>query len=241
MVEILYYRTSEVYHLQVTLQNQYRITAVTVRMIDRGNGETLWEQALTAEEIASGRFVRNDYNLYDEAYVQSHLELLREGYAPDPVLEVAYTVRTDGGGEETFTRQAEPVDELWVSARYDLKDPEEDFLHYFLEETTYPDSFVVRIESTPYGGLTMYYGEGVALQPGDVSVAIFMDGQLLSGEGSHMERIEIPRPDGTLYAYALVVPRPASLPTSGTVQVHITRRLLHFPDTTRTDLKIVEY
>ena len=46
---------------------------------------------------------------------------------------------------------------------------------------------------------------------------------------------------GTRYAYALVVPRPAFLPEAGTVEITITRRLIHYPDTLRTDVKTVEY
>ena len=228
--------------MAVELEGQARMSAVTVRLVDPGHGgELLWEHALTAEEIAQGRFERLDYDLFTKEYVQSHVDLLRQGYEPDPILEVTYTVTGSDGAEETFTERAEPADELWISGRYDLKDPSEDFLSYFMEETTYPDAFVIRIDPSPYGALTVAYGQGLTLGPGDVAVTILADGQMISGEGAHLERTEVAYPQGTRYAYALVVPRPASLPEAGTVEITITRRLIHYPDTLRTDVKTVEY
>lgn len=239
--QLVFYRTSEVYHLQVLLEGQESITAVTVRMVDRGNGETIWEHALTAEEIASGAFEMKDYDLYAGEYIESRWDQVMQGYEPDPILQVTYTAVGADGAEETVTREAEAAYELWVSSRYDLKDPADDFLSYFMEQTTYPDSFVIRIEDTPYGELNISYGEDAALQPGDVAVTITVNGQTLSGEGARLVRTETVYDEGSLYAYAFVVPRPASLPEQGTAQITITRRLISYPDATRTDQKTVEY
>lgn len=239
--QLIFYRTSEVYHLQVLLQAQEKMTAVAVRMIDRGNGETMWEHELTEDEISFGWYVLSNYDLYASEYVWNHMDQVRQGYEPDPVLEVTYTARSDDGVEETVTEQAEAAYELWIGARYDLKDPTKDFLSYFLEETTYPDCFVVRIDPSPYGDLAMSYGTGAELRPGDVAVTVSIDGQTLPGEGWHLEKTETTYPEGTLYAYALVIPRPASCPDQGTAEVTIQRRLISYPSHTRSDIKTVEF
>ena len=153
---------------------------------------------------------------------------------------IVFTAHIDDG-EQTFTEEAEAAYELWVGARYDLKDPNEDFLHTFMEETTYPDCFVIRIDPAPYGGLNLYYGEDAELQPGDLSVILKADGQTLSGDGWHMEKAETVYDEGTLYAYALVIPRPESLPEHGTAEVYITRKLIHYPATVSTEMHTVEY
>lgn len=150
-----------------------------------------------------------------------------EGYEPDPVLEVVYTVRTDAG-PETFTEQIEPSDELWISVRYDLKDPEEDFLHYFMGETTYPDCFVLRIDPSPFGELNVIYGESAALRPGDVAVTLTLDGQPIPADTCRLEITSQTYDGQTLYAYAFVMPRPASFPDHGTADVRIMRKLLSF-------------
>ena len=228
------------YHGGVTLTNQGRLSAVSLRLWDPVQEETIWAYDLTAEEMALGEYMFRDYDLYGEEYVQSHLDLLREGYEPDPVLEVTYTFLT-AGGEETRSIRTKAAYEVWIGARYDLKDPAEDFLSYFMEETTYPDSFVLRIDPCPYGDLTICYGEDAELQPGDVAVTVTVNGQTLSGEGARLEKTETVYTGGILYAYAYVIPRPASCPEQGTAELRITRRLISYPDTTRTDIKTVEY
>lgn len=239
---LAFYRTSEVYHLQIMLEAQEKISSVTARMVDRGNNkEIIWEHVFMEEEISFGWYYLSDFNLYGEEYVKAHMDLIRQGYEPDPVLEVTYTVRTDDGIEETVTKQADPAYELWVSARYDLDNQAEDFLYYFMEETTYPGCFVVRIDPTPYGDLNIYYGEGLELQPGDVSVILKAGGQRLTGDGWHMEKTVIVREEGTFYAYALVIPRPDSLPEHGSVEIAITRKFIHYPTSMATNIHAIEY
>lgn len=239
-VQLTFYRTSEVYHGQVVLTASESMEAVTVRLFDRVLQEPIWTYDLTGEDMARGVYAFSNYDLYAGEFVQSHLDQVRQGYEPDPVLEVAYTFRTDDG-ETTLTERTEAADELWVSARYDLKDPGEDFLSYFLEETTYPDCFVVRVEGTPYEDLHVSYGEDGALGSGDVSVTLLADGQPVPVEGCHLERTETTYDGGTLYAYAFVIPRPDSFPDHGAVEIRVTRRLIHYPDHTVTDIKTVEY
>lgn len=239
--QLIFYRTSEVYHLQVMLKARDKITAVTARMIDRGNGETIWEHVFSEEEISFGWYLLSDFDLYAGEYVRDHMDLIRQGYEPDPILEVTYTARTDDGVEETVTKEAEAAYELWISARYDLKDPEEDFLHYFLEETTYPDCFVVRIDPTPYGDLNIYYGDDAELQPGDVSVTVTVEGQQIPADGCYLEKTEILYPEGTLYSYAFVMPRPASFPEHGRAEISISRRLIHYANHTKTDIRTIDY
>ena len=239
--ELTFYHTSEVYHGSVVLEAQDKMTAVTVRLWDRVLEETMWEHPFTAEDIAHGRYGIPDFDLGASEFAKKHWDQLMEGYMPDPILEVAFTVRTETGEEVTHTKRAEAAYELWISGRYDLKDPNEDFLHTFMEETTYPDCFVVRIDPSPYGELNMIYGEDVQLQPGDVAVILKADGQVLSGDGWHMERTEIVQEEGTFYAYALVIPRPESLPEHGTVEISITRKLIHYPTSMTTDIHSIEY
>lgn len=238
--KLTFYRTSEVYHGMVILEAQDKMTAVTARIWDRGLGEAMWEYPFTAEDIARGWYTFPEYDLGASEFAKKHWDQLMAGYEPDPILEVICTARTDDG-EQTFTEQAEAVDELWINGRYDLKDPDEDFLHYFMEETTYPDCFVVRIDPSPYGELNMTYGEDVELQPGDVAVILKVEGKTLSGDGWHLERTEIVYEEGTLYAYALVIPRPHSLPEHGSVEISITRKLIHYPTYTTTNIHTIEY
>jgi len=238
-VQLIFYQTSQVYHGTVVLKAGDKMEAVTVRLWDRVLEETIWEHALTAEEIGRGWYQLPDFDLGDSEFARKHWDQLMAGYEPEPILEVTYTAQTDRGAE-TFTEQAEPAYEPWISARYDLRDPSEDFLSYFMEQTTYPDCFVVRIEDTPYGELNLSYGESVELQPGDVSVTIRAEGQMLSGDGWHVERTETVYPEGTLYAYALIIPRPAWLPEHGTVEISIVRQLIHYPADTVTSTA-VEY
>ena len=146
--QIVFYRTSEVYHGQVRFTVPALLETVVVRMWDRGLEEEIWSHDLTQEELSRGEYAFSDYDLFSGDYVEKHLDQLREGYEPDPVLEVIYTFRAETG-TETVTEQAEPAYEPWISARYDLQDPSEDFLAYFMEQTTYPDCFVVRIEALP--------------------------------------------------------------------------------------------
>ncbi len=238
--KLTFYRTSEVYHGTVVLEAQDKMTAVTVRIWDRVLEETMWEYPFTAQDIARGWYTFPEYDLGASEFAKAHWDQLMAGYEPDPVLEVICTARTDDG-EQTFTEQAEAAFELYISGRYDLKDPDEDFLHYFLEETTYPDCFVVRIDPSPYGELNMTYGEDVELQPGDVSVILKAGGQKLSGDGWHMEKTVIVREEGTFYAYALVIPRPDSLPEHGSVEIAITRKLIHYPTSMVTNIRALEY
>lgn len=239
-VQLTFYRTSEVYHGMVTLKARDKMEAVTVRLWDRTLQETMWEQGLTADEIGTGLYRLPDFDLGASEFARNHWDQLMAGYEPDPILEVTCTVRADNG-VETFTEHAEAAYELMVSARYDLKNPEEDFLHSFAEQTTYPDCFVVRIEETPYGEVNLFYGENVELQPGDVSVIIRAGGQMLPGDGWHVQKNETVYPEGTLYAYALVIPRPGWMPEHGEVEISIARQLIHYPDKTVTDIKTVEY
>ena len=229
------------YHGFVTLEAQDKMTAVTVRMWDRVLAETMWEYALAAGEIASGWYMLPDYDLGASEFASRHWDELMAGYLPDPVLQVTYTTRAEDGTEETHTEEAEAADELWISDRYDLKDPNEDFLHYFMEETTYPDCFVVRIDPGPYGELNMSYGEDVELQPGDTAVILKADGQTLPGDGWHMVKTETIIDEGIFYTYALVIPRPESLPEHGTVEIQITRKYIHYPTQVSTDIHLIEY
>lgn len=238
--KLTFYRTSEVYHGAVILEAEDKMTAVTVRIWDRALEETMWEYSLTVNDIARGWYQLPDFDLGASEFAKEHWDQLMAGYEPDPLLEVICTARTDDG-EQTFTERAEAVDELWISVRYDLKDPEEDFLHYFLEETTYPDCFVVRMDPSPYGELNILYGESGELQPGDVSVTLTVDGETISGDGWHMEKTVIVREEGTFYAYALVIPRPASCPEHGSVEIVITRKFIHYPTSMATNIHAIEY
>ena len=110
-----------------------------------------------------------------------------------------------------------------------------------MEETTYPDSFVLRIDSCPYGDLAISYGEGAELRPGDVAVTVTINGETLSGEGAHLEKTETVYDEGAFYSYAFVIPRPASCPEQGTAEISLTRRLIHYPSHTWTDMKTVEF
>ena len=225
-VRLTFYRTSQVYHAVVALEAREMMESVFVRLYDPILEETVWEYALSKDDLAAGIFALEDFDLSQTEYAQRHFDRLMAGYEPDPLLEVVCTARTDDG-QQTFTEQAQAVDELWVVARYDLKDPEEDFLYTFMEQITYPDCFVVRIDPSPYGELNIRYGESGELQAGDVFVILSRNGETLLGEGWHLEKTEIACDEGVLYAYALVIPRPTSCPEHGTVQVHIVQKLLH--------------
>ena len=213
--------------------------AVTVRIWDRGLDEAIWEHALTAEEIAQGWYAFHDIDLSQTEYGRKHFDQLMEGYWPDPILEVICTVRTDAGAEP-LTKQAEVTDELSISARYDLKDPAEDFFHYFLEKTTYPDCFVIRTDPTPYGNIRIVYGEPVDPSPGDVAVTFVVNGQPISANACRLVVTPVAYGDQTLYAYAFVIPRPAALPDHGTVQLWILQQLLS-ADLTHTKFLTIEY
>lgn len=225
--KLTFYRTSEVYHGAVILEAEDKMTAVTVRIWDRALEETMWEYSLTVNDIARGWYQLPDFDLGASEFAKEHWDQLMAGYEPDPLLEVICTARTDDG-EQTFTERAEAADELWISVRYDLKDPEEDFLHYFMGETTYPDCFVLRIDPSPFGELNVIYGESAALRPGDVAVTLTVDGQPIPADTCRLEITSRTRGDQTLYAYAFVMPRPASFPDHGTADVRITRKLLSF-------------
>ena len=238
--KLTFYRTSEVYHGTVVLEAQDKMTAVTARIWDRVLEETMWEYPFTTEDIARGWYTFPEFDLGASEFARNHWDQLMAGYEPDPILEVVCTARTDDG-EETFTEQAEAAYELWISDRYDLDNQAEDFLYYFMEETTYPGCFVVRMDPSPYGELNMTYGEDVELQPGDVSVILKAGGQRLSGDGWHMEKTVIVREEGTFYAYALVIPRPDSLPEHGSVEIAITRKFIHYPTSMATNIHAIEY
>ena len=213
-------------------------------MWDRGLEEEIWSHDLTPEELSRGEYAFSDYDLFSGDYVEKHLDQLREGYEPDPVLEVTCTFRTETGtetGTETVTERAEPAYEPWISVRYDLKDPSEDFLAYFMEQTTYPDCFVVRVEDTPYGNLYVAYGAAEDLPAGGVAVTVTVDGQTLPGDDCRLETETFAYKGTTFYTYLLIVPRPESLPAEGKAQVIVTRRLLSYPDIVRTDVKEVSF
>lgn len=238
--QIVFYRTSEVYHGQVRFTVPALLETVVVRMWDRGLEEEIWSHDLTQEELSRGEYAFSDYDLFSGDYVEKHLDQLREGYEPDPVLEVIYTFRAETG-TETVTEQAEPAYEPWISARYDLQDPSEDFLAYFMEQTTYPDCFVVRIEDTPYGDLHVAYGEEGDLPAGGVAVTITVDGRALPGDDCRLETETFEYEGTTFYTYLLIVPRPEDFPAEGTAQITIARRLLSYPDITRRDIKEVTF
>ena len=213
--------------------------SVTVRMVDRVLGETIWEYAFAEEDMERGVYTLSGYDLYAGEFMQKHWDQLMQGYEPDPVLEVSYTIPTDHG-PEMKTEQAEPAEELWINARFDAKEPKDDFLASFLGETVYPDCFVARIEAAPYAGVQMVYGGEAALSSGDVSVTVSVDGQALPGDGWHME-VQTQTYEGkTLYTYALVVPRPDPVPEHGTATVTILQKLLHY-DLTASKTLIIEY
>ncbi len=223
----------------MVLANQGRVENVSLRLLDRGLQETIWEYAFTPEDIARGEFTLSGYDLYAGEFAQQHMDLLRQGYAFDPVLEVAYSVASPDGAE-TQSFQAEPAPELWVSARYDLVNPQDDFLNYFMEQTTYPDSFVVRIDPIPVEGIRIVYDESSPLSPGDVSVRLFVNGQEMTADAGHLEVEPLTYDGESFYAYAFVLPRPDSWPDHGTATIEITQKLLHY-DSTYTKTLTVEY
>ena len=71
-------------------------------------------------------------------------------------------------------------------------------------------------------------------------MTLSVNGETLSGDGWHLEKTETVYDEGMLYAYALVIPRPASCPEHGTVHVWIVQRLLHF-ESIVTRIMTVEY
>ncbi len=239
---LTFYRTSQVYHFDIRLAAQEKMSAVTARLADPTLQETIWEHVYTEEEIAFGWYALSNYDLYSREYVDSHLALLQQGYEPDPVLEVTYTVRNDDGTEETFTERAQAAEELWVSFRYDLKNQEEDFNYYFLEETTYPDSFVVRIDPTMVKNIHILYGDDIAaLGPGDVAVTVTANGQQIDPAACHLE-VEPVIYDGQIFfRYAFVMPRPETFPEHGTVEYTVTRRFINYPANTWKDQRTYEY
>ena len=160
---------------------------------------------------------------------------------PETAAEEAPAYPADGNLKTTVTEQAEPAYEPWISVRYDLKDPSEDFLAYFMEQTTYPDCFVVRVEDTPYGNLYVAYGAAEDLPAGGVAVTVTVDGQTLPGDDCRLETETFAYEGTTFYTYLLIVPRPESLPAEGKAQVIVTRRLLSYPDIVRTDVKEVSF
>lgn len=237
LVQTVFYRTSEVYHGRVELTSPRAFSAVTVRLVSDTLGETIWEHSLTAEDLAMGYYAFSDFNLMACDFVQDRWEQIElVNFALDPVLEVACTLQ-DGSA---FTERIEPMEELWISVRYDLKDPSEDFMAYFLEETTYPDSFVVRIERTTLGDLDIRYGDGEGLAPGAVAVTIDVGGRLIPLEGCRLEVDRETRDGETYYWYAYVLPRPADFPEHGTAVVTLAQRLLNF-DLTVVRTRIIEY
>ena len=239
---LTYYRTSQVYHFDIRLAAQEKMTAVTARMVDPVLQETIWEHAFTEDEIAFGWFNLSSYDLYNREYVDSHQAMLQQGYEPDPVLEVAYTVRNDDGSEETFTERAEAAEELWVSFRYDLKNQEEDFNYYFLEETTYPDCFVVRIDHTMAQDIKIVYGDDAdLLRPGDVAVTVAFNGQQIDPAACHLEVEPAIYGGQIFFSYAFVMPRPETFPEHGTVEYTVTRRFIHYANSTWKDQRTYEY
>ena len=71
--------------------------SVTVRMVDRVLGETIWEYAFAEEDMERGVYTLSGYDLYAGEFMQKHWDQLMQGYEPDPVLEVSYTIPTDHG------------------------------------------------------------------------------------------------------------------------------------------------
>ena len=69
-------------------------------------------------------------------------------------------------------------------------------------------------------------------------MTLSVNGETLSGDGWHLEKTETVYDEGMLYAYALVIPRPASCPEHGTVQAHIVQKLLHANFTVIKDFPI---
>ena len=236
-VETVFYRTSEVYHGRVELTSPRSFAEVTIRFVSNTLGETIWEYSLTEEDLAAGFYAFSDYNLMASDFVQDRWKTLElVNFALDPVLEVVCTLQ-DGS---TFAQQIEPMEELWISVRYDLADPAEDFMAYFLGEKTYPDCFVVRIDRTTLGKLNIRWGEDMGLPPGDVAVTVAVDGRVIPLEGCRME-VESEKHDGeTYYWYAYILPRPADFPEHGEAVVTFSQRLLNF-DLTVVRTRTIEY
>lgn len=228
-VSITYYRTSEVYHGRVTLNVPALFEAVTVRMVDRAIDQVIWSHALTAEELSAGGYAFSDYDLYRELYagdyMEAHQAQMGEGYEPDPILVVEYVPLA---APAPVTLTAEAKDELWASVRYDLADPTEDFLSSFMEQTTYPDCFVLRVDPISLEGMRLIYGEGADLRPGDMAVTVTVDGVSLPAESCRLE-VETEVYQGqTFYTYALVMPRPDTFPAHGVAHVRIEQKLLNY-------------
>lgn len=228
-MSITYYRTSEVYHGRVTLNVPALFEAVTVRMVDRAIDQVIWSHALTAEELSAGGYAFSDFDLYRELYegdyIEAHQAQIGEGYEPEPILEVEYALL---GAPEPVTLTAEAKDELWASVRYDMADPAEDFLSYFMNEITYPDSFVLRLDPVNLPGLNLVYGEGADLHPGDIAVTVTVDGISLPAESCSLVVMPEEYQGVTFYSYALIMPRPDTFPEHGVAHVRIEQKLLNY-------------
>lgn len=238
---MVFYRTSEVYHGSIALNVPTLFEQVTVRMVDRAIDETIWAHELSSEELSAGSWAFSEYDLYRELYsgdyIEAHQSQIGENYEPDPILAVDYTLR---GAPELVTLTAEAKGELWASVRYDLADPAEDFISYFMEETTYPDCFVLRVDPINLAGMNLVYGEGADLRPGDMAVTVTVDGIPLPAETCRME-VETEEYRGmTFYTYVLVMPRPETFPEHGVAHVRLVQKLLNY-DAVHIKERDIEY
>lgn len=228
---MVYYRTSEVYHGRITLNVPALFEQVTVSMVDRAIDATIWAHELTGEELSAGSWAFSDYDLYRELYsgdyMETHQAEIGADYEPDPILAVAYTLP---GAPESVILTAEAKGELWASVRYDSADPADDFLSYFMEQTTYPDCFVLRVDPINLAGMELVYGEGADLRPGDMAVTVTVDGIPLPAETCRMA-VETEEYQGTtFYTYALIMPRPETFPEHGVAHVRLIQKLLNYDD-----------
>ena len=241
-VEVVFYATSSVYHGMVTLTQGYdhgaqgdaneSITSVHVRLWDETLQAAAFAYDFTPEDIEAGFYATGALDL-NEFYWEHRDELANVDTHTPPYLEATMTYTDANGTEQTVTHRANPAPEMWVDLTYD--DPDDDWS--WMWGNASPGCFVARILIPTVESVRFTMDPNDELAPGDVFLAITVDGTPLPADGAYADVFEeVYTIDGETYkdrSLLYVMPRPDTFPEHGTAHLVLTQKLVHY-DTTVT-------
>ena len=222
-VDVLFYRTSQVYSAALQLYVPERIADVTFRFRHSLSGDVAFEVKLTPDEIASGAYVSDPFDA--NRFLFEHWPENTDTYAePEVTMETLFTVRTDNG-DEVFEIESIAEVEPWVNVNYDSEEDVGGIVE-MMYGTVYPDCFVVRIEEAKTFPLRVVFGDDPeVLDNGDVLITISADGEVLTGEFD-LTAVYFDEYDGEREFYIVIaVPRPENFPEHGTVEIVMRQKL----------------
>lgn len=222
-VDVIFYRTSQVYSAALHLYAPERITDVTFRFRHSLSGDVALEVKLTPEEIASGAYVSDPFDA--NGFLFAHMPENPDPYAePEVTMETLFTVQTDNG-DETFEIESAAEAEPWVNVNYDSEEDVGGIIE-MMYGTVYPDCFVVRIEEAKTFPLRVVFGDDPeVLDHGDILITISAGGEVLTGEFDPTA-VYFDEYDGErMYYVVIAVPRPESFPEHGTAEILIRQKL----------------